>query len=244
MSEMGAETQVKKTIFFDLYGTLIDITTDEHDPFIYSVLSRYLSYHSVKIGPEELKGVYFEEIEQHLRQSKELHPEVDVYKIFHTIMHRYGNKRYSQGIVIDTAVLFRSLTIRQFGLFPSLFETLTHIRKKYRIAIISDAQWVFAEPEMEMLGLDRFFTLRILSSRYGYKKPDVRLFQEAMKKFRVKPEESLYIGDNLQKDLVGAKKAGMRFIFFGQEFRECNALKPDGIFSNYAELGGVISEMP
>lgn len=98
-----------------------------------------------------------------------------------------------------------------------LMNILTHVRKKYRIAIISDAQWVFAEPEMKTLGLDRFFTLRIFSSRFGFKKPDVRLFELAMEKLRVRPEGSIYIGDNLQKDLVGAKRAGMKFILFGSE---------------------------
>lgn len=241
MSEMGAEAQMKKAIFFDLYGTLIDIKTDEHDPWVYSVLSQYLSYHTVKIGPDELKEIYFKKIEQNLRQSKEVHPEVDVYEVFHAIMHRYGNKRYSQGIVVDTAMLFRSLTKRHFGLFPYLSEALTHLRKKYRIAVISDAQWVFAEPEIEMLGLDRFFTLRILSSCFGFKKPDVKLFTIAMGKFGVRPEESIYVGDNPHKDLLGAKRSGMSFILFGQEFQEYNDLKPDGVFHDYSELEEVVS---
>ena len=233
-----------KAIFFDLYGTLIDIRTDEQDPWVYATLARYFQYHSVKIGAEELKRAYFEEIERYLRQSKEVYPEVDVYKIFHAIMHRYGNRWYPKNVIVDSAMLFRSLTIRQFGLFPHLFEILTEVEAQYKIAIISDAQWVFAEPEVEILGLDRFFQHKILSSHYGYKKPDVRLFQTAMKKLRLNPEESLYIGDNLRKDLVGAKKAGMRFIYFGQEIQEYNGFKPDGVFSDYSELGRVIAEIP
>jgi putative hydrolase of the HAD superfamily len=140
-------------------------------------------------------------------------------------------------------MLFRSLAMRRFGLFPYLFETLTQLEKQSEIAIISDAQWVFAEPEIEILGLDRFFQHKILSSHFGFKKPDVRLFQTAMKKLRVKPEESLYIGDNLRKDLIGAKKSGMQFIFFGQEIQEYNGFKPDGFFSDYSELKRVVAEI-
>jgi FMN phosphatase YigB (HAD superfamily) len=68
-----------------------------------------------------------------------------------------------------------------------------------------------------------------------------KIIMGAMKKLRVKPDESLYIGDNLRKDLVGAKKAGMRFIYFGQEIQEYNGFKPDGFFSDYSELERVIS---
>ena len=232
-----------KAIFFDLYGTLIDIRTDEQDPWVYAILSRYLQYHLVQVGAEELKEVYFGEIEQQFRKSREVYPEVDVYKIFSIIMNKYGNGWYPKSVIVDTVMLFRSLTIRQFGLFPHLFETLIQLEGEYKIAIISDAQWVFAEPEMEMLSLDRFFQHKVLSSHYGYKKPDVRLFQTAMKKLRVKPEESLYIGDNLRKDLVGAKKTGMRFIYFGQEIQEYNGFKPDGVFSDYSELGRVIASL-
>jgi putative hydrolase of the HAD superfamily len=234
---------VKKAIFFDLYGTLIDIKTDENEPWVYYVLSKYFLYHSVKIEPDELKRAYFEEIDQHLRQNKELYPEADVYEIFNKIMYRYGNRKYSKNIIVDVAMLFRSLTIRHFGLFPFLLDTLPRVIKKYRIAIISDAQWVFAEPEIEMLGLDRFFKLMILSSRFGFKKPDARLFNIAMDKLGVRPEESIYIGDNPYKDLVGAKRAGMKFILFGQEPQESNNLKPGGVLYDYSELERVISEI-
>ena len=37
----------------------------------------------------------------------------------------------------------------------------------------------------------------------------------------------VYIGDNPQKDLVGAKKAGMAFILFRSEFKPYNDFQPD-----------------
>ena len=232
-----------KGIFFDLYGTLIDILTDENDPWVYSTLSRYLSYHDVKIPPKELKKTYFEDIQSQLKQSNETRPEVDVYKIFSNMMHRYGNKTYSKSAIVDTAVLFRSLTMRRFEVFQGVYEVLESLLEKYELSLISDAQWVFTEPEMAMLGLTPFFKFRILSSRFGFKKPDVRLFDMAMKKLMINPEESVYIGDNPQKDLVGAKKAGMTFILFRSEYKPYNDFQPDGHFNDYSELLKIVEEM-
>jgi hypothetical protein len=45
------------------------------------------------------------------------------------------------------------------------------------------------------------------------------------------------------KTSLGAKKAGMKFIYFGQEIQEYNGLKPDGNFSDYFELRRVIVEI-
>jgi putative hydrolase of the HAD superfamily len=232
-----------KGIFFDLYGTLIDILTDENDPWVYSTLSRYLSYRDVKIPPKELKKTYFEDIQSQLKQSNETRPEVDVYKIFSNMMHRYGNKTYSKSAIVDTAVLFRSLTMRRFEVFQGVYEVLESLLEKYELSLISDAQWVFTEPEMAMLGLTPYFKFRILSSRFGFKKPDVRLFDMAMKKLMINPEESVYIGDNPQKDLVGAKKAGMTFILFRSEFKPCNDFQPDRHFNDYSELLKILEEM-
>lgn len=75
---MGPQTQTKKALFFNLYGTLIDINTDENRLSVYETLPRYLAYRSVEISPEELKKRYFSEIQQHFAESTEIYPEVDV----------------------------------------------------------------------------------------------------------------------------------------------------------------------
>jgi putative hydrolase of the HAD superfamily len=234
---------MKKGIFFDLYGTLIDINTDEYDLRVYATLSQYLAYHLINITPEKLKETYFEEIQLYWNLSKELYPEVDLYKVFSDIMHRYGKRKYSRSVIIYTAMLFRSLTIRRFEVFEGLYDVLATLVEKAELAIISDAQWIFTPPEMEMLGLTRFIRFNILSSQVGFKKPDVRLFEMAMRRLVVKPEESVYVGDNPSKDLVGAKKSGMKFILFRPENKSCNDFQPDSHFNNYSELIKILEKI-
>ena len=231
-----------KALYFSLYGTLIDIRTDEHDPYVYSVLSNYLAYHSIHIPPEKLQEEYSGNIEEYFENSEEEYPEVDIQTVFHNIMHRYGNgKSYPESVVNDTALLFRSLTIRYFDLFPSLADTLSRLHENFRMAIISDAQWVFAEPEMDMLDLTRFFEFSFFSSRFGFKKKDARLFDSALEKLAVKPEESVYIGNIKQKDLRCAKEAGMKCILFRTECPEYDDHIADGCFFDYSVLENIIN---
>jgi len=222
---------------------LIDINTDEYDLRVYSALSQYLAYHLVSILPEKLRETYFQEIQFYWSQSKELYPEVDLYRVFSDIMHRYGIRKYPRSAIIDIAMLFRSLTIKRFDVFTGLYDVLATLMETTGVAIISDAQWIFAQPEMEMLGLTRFIRFSILSSRVGFKKPDTRLFEMAMKKLSVRPDESVYIGDNPSKDLVGAKKSGMKFILFRPENKSCNDFRPDGHFNDYSELIGILGQI-
>ncbi|MEW6107956.1 MAG: HAD family hydrolase [Nitrospirota bacterium] len=234
---------MKGAVFFDLYGTLIDIKTDEYDPWVYTVLSKYLSYNSINVDADELKRAYFECIRQYIDRSAETYPEVDVYNVFSDIMNRYGSKRYSRQAVLDTILLFRSLTIRQFSVLDGLYDGIVSICKRFKTAIISDAQWSFSEPEIQKLGLDHYFKIRIFSSRVGFKKPDTRMFTIAMEKLKARAEESVYIGDNPPKDLIGAKNAGLKFILFRNECKSYNGFMPDACFNEYRDLSKILKEI-
>lgn len=230
-------------IIFDLYGTLIDIRTEERDPTVYWQLSRYLSYHGVRITPDRLQDAYFDSIQRQLSEPNEKFPEVNVYEIFSDIMHRFGRGPYNEQSIVDVCVLFRSLTMRNFSLFPYVHEVLSELRCKYLLGLVSDAQWVFTEPELRILGLDQFFEVRSLSSKYGYKKPDTRLFKKVLKKLGVKPEEAVYIGDNPQRDLVGAKETGMRCILFRNDSPHHYGYTADALMWQWSEINGLLEKL-
>lgn len=230
-----------KTVIFDLYRTLIDIRTDEGDDAVYETVSRFLSYHLIRIDADELRSSLFGGIERSMRESNERHPETDVFKVFDEILTTYGGQSYDRSIIADVAMLYRSLTIRRFGLFPAVPEILSFLSRNYRTGLVSDAQWVYTDPEIAILGLERFFGTRIISSRLGFKKPDPRLFCIALKKLDSVPESSVYIGDNPDRDLLGARGAGMRCILFDCEHKEYQGLVPDGVFRDYRELPGLLA---
>ena len=237
----------KGAVLFDLYGTLIDIETDEGDPAVFAALSRYLSYRGVKIGPEDLKAVYFGEIGLRLGSSEEKNPEVDVFEIFAEIMRRHGANEYDRQNVLSAVVLFRSLAMRRFGLFPGALGALEEISRTYRTALVSDAQWAFAEPEMEMLGLKNkdkdFFQARIISSRLGFKKPDPRPFRIAIKEIGASIEECVYIGDSPERDLWGAAAAGMRCVLFRKPAGPYGGMSAEASFYSYEELYPILTRL-
>ena len=244
-------------VFFDLYGTLINIRTDEEDGGVYAALSEYLAYFRVWISPEELHQQYRGRVRAALAQRAGHHPEVDVYEVFRDLTSAYrapldppGTGRPPDrwpadpdGLAVSVAVLFRALTRRSFEVFPGVPQVLDRLRAQYRLGLISDAQWVFTDPELEMTDLSRFFPVRVLSSRVGIKKPDRRIFDEAMRALGATPEQSVYVGDNLERDLVGAKSAGMRCVIFGAAGVEVNGLRPDACFQSYTDLEPILDAM-
>lgn len=60
------------------------------------------------------------------------------------------------------------------------------------------------------LGLQSFLNFKVTSAEVGYDKPRPEIFLAALKKAAVKPAESLYIGDQYQIDIIGARGVGIK----------------------------------
>ncbi len=69
------------------------------------------------------------------------------------------------------------------------------------------------EPELAQAGLAEYFDVRVISSDYGFRKPDRRLFAKALQLLDARPSEAIYVGDNLYRDIAGAQSAGIRAVF-------------------------------
>jgi putative hydrolase of the HAD superfamily len=195
-----------RVILFDMYGTLVDIKTNEHRDDVFDSLSRFLEYRRVFIPGWELKELYFDQINQQLANSRERHPEVDIARAIEHVLEERGRttNRYLSMIVTQ---LYRSLCCDYLRLYPDTFWTLNEFRKRYRLGIISDAQRLFCKPELRTLRLENFFDVIVISSDFGFRKPDPRLFNIAMDLFDVRPSEAAYIGNSYQTDIIGAKAA-------------------------------------
>lgn len=197
---------VINTVLFDIYGTLIDIRTDEHKDEAFDLMSRFLAYRRIFVRRKELKELYFAELNQQFARSRERYPEVDVNQAFERVLRGHGrtSDRY---LALITTQLYRSLTMEHFSLFEDTFRTLTEFRKRYRLGIVTDAQRVFCKPELRALRIEEFFDTIVISSDYGFRKPDPRLFHIALAAMNAQGSEAAYIGNKYETDLLGAEAA-------------------------------------
>jgi putative hydrolase of the HAD superfamily len=96
---------------------------------------------------------------------------------------------------------------------PGTREALQRIRKKYPIAVISNADGKIADC-LERCGLADCFLTITDSGIVGHEKPHPVIFETALKSVGARPEESLYVGDVYSVDYRGATRAGMQAVLF------------------------------
>ena len=214
-----ARTVRPTVVLFDVYNTLLEIRTDEHDPAVWEQLARFLSYHGLQITGELLHAAFFDHVHAMQQARGEAYPEIDMVRIFHQLLREQG-LAVQEAFAVSITQLLRTLSIRRFRPFPDTLRTLQTLRGAFRLGIITDAQRVFVEPELVQAGVDEYFEVRVISSDYGFRKPDQRLFETALQLLDVRPSDAIYAGDDLFRDVYGAQSAGIRGVFVQRDSQQ------------------------
>jgi putative hydrolase of the HAD superfamily len=204
-----------KSILFDLYGTLIDIETDESLEEIYRGIAHYLTYHGVYLHRWEVRDRYYEIMKQQKVEGGEEYPEIDVEAIWNSFLSQegIGAPLVRRKLALFLAQLYRAISRKRLQLYPDVKRVLDELHPTYRMALVSDAQPCYALPEMKAVGLEGYFDPVIISAHYGFRKPDTRLMGKALDTMELMPAEVICVGNDMYRDIYGASRLGIRTIF-------------------------------
>lgn len=207
-----------RNYIFDLYGTLVDIRTDEKDRKLWEHMSLFYGYYGAHYTAEELQQTYLALVngkERALKQeysvqyAHEAYPEIPIEEVFEELYLAKGVKPDS-ALTIHTGQMFRAYSTKYIRLYDYAKELLLALREEGRgVYLLSNAQRIFTEYELYYLGIHDIFDGILISSDYGCKKPDERFFRILLERYGLLPEESLMIGNDMDTDIAGAKQTGM-----------------------------------
>ncbi len=204
---------------FDLYGTLVDIRTDERSPRLWARMAELYRRNGAACRPEELREGYFRLVRELEgagvpgQYAHEAHPEIQIEEVFRRL---YGERGVEAGeeLVRRTGLAFREHSTEYLRLYEGAAELLRLLRARgCGVWLLSNAQSLFTRWELERLGLDGSFDGVYLSSDYGCKKPDPRFFQALLRERGIRPEEAVMIGNDGVCDIQGAKAVGLAAVY-------------------------------
>ena len=208
------------TCIFDLYGTLVDIRTDENKEELWEKLSLFYAFYGAFYTPEELARSYkrltgemtagHEELR---RDSHEAFPEIRIEEVFHALFEEKGIAP-DEPLVRHAGQFFRILSMEFIRLYDGTEEMLSAVKESGRkIYLLSNAQRIFTEYEMNALGITKYFDGIFISSDEGCKKPDLKFFRKLIDTCGIDPERAVMVGNDGICDIEGAKRAGLGTVY-------------------------------
>lgn len=120
---------------------------------------------------------------------------------------------------------------------PGAAALLRYLHGKTTIAIVTNNEVAEQERKLRFLGIEKLIDHLVVSEEVGVGKPDPRIFRVALRRAGARARESVMIGDSWANDVLGARAAGIRPIWFNRFRLPQPAAPPAEEIASFAPLG-------
>ncbi|MFQ5996912.1 MAG: HAD family hydrolase [Dehalococcoidales bacterium] len=214
-----------KAVFFDLYQTLV-----RYEPPREELQARALRESGIEVSPEVLRRplviadeFIYQEIARSSFSQRSKEEQTAVLVQYEKILLKEAGIEAKEKVLLGLLGKMRQFDMK-LVLFDDVMPALTDLKGRGLIlGLISNVDRDITSLLNE-LGLTSWLQVVVTSQDVGHNKPQPEIFWEALKRARVRAAEAMYVGDQYQIDVVGAKKVGMEGVLLdrGGYFSEIN----------------------
>ncbi len=224
---------------FDLYGTLVDIHTNEQKRYLWEKMALYMRLQGADYTAGELKKAYHTRIAAQRAENLAaaqaaltshnpckstteestaeniLPEEIEVsFEELIPALYQAKGVEISLQQASDWAIAFRTLSLEHLSLYEGAADLLKRLRAHgKRVFLLSNAQRLFTEPEMRALGIYDCFDAVCYSSDIGFVKPSPHFYQKLLQEQGLSPHDSVMVGNDDRADAWGAHDNGLDSIY-------------------------------
>ncbi len=267
-----------KAVVFDIYGTLLVSSSGDVDQAEMTIdnLQRAFDASNIILVNHDRRTLqhilhdfkYTIEICHREAKKNDIpYPEIDILSIWEIVMLHARRKNLiafnGDANIMRMTCTFEFLSNKVFPM-PGMKNIIEFLKQKQLpLGIVSNAQFYTPVLMNYYLGAGvpleekiRNFDpdLTVFSYRLGRGKPDVGLFKELVpvfeKKYGIKPEEVLFVGNDMLKDIYASNQCGFKTALFAGDRRSLRMrsddsrvkdLNPDFIITELKQLKGILS---
>ncbi len=135
-------------------------------------------------------------------------------------------------ILIETGFEVFWLARNEVSFFEGTLDVLEQLSKKYTLGVISNGN-----ADVHHIGIGHLFDFTLSSEKAGVSKPHKDIFHQAIDLSPHDLHESVYVGDDPARDIIGAHNAGMKAIWYNPKLQPWPGGKiPDAVIRSIHEL--------
>ena len=185
---------------FDCYGTLVDWETG-----IANAVADSLAAHDIRMSRSEILAL-FAEVEPQIQQGGGY---LEYRRVLRRVVAMMGIKLEVQFAESEMNCLVD--TIGSWPVFSDTRDALRAMKRRYKLAIISNVDDDLFAPTADALGVELDAVVTAQQCR-SYK-PDHRNFQTALERMDVEKDRWLHIGESLYHDIAPANELGIASVW-------------------------------
>jgi len=132
----------------------------------------------------------------------------------------------------------------RMGLFPGVSDALERLRERgVSLALVTNGDGSQQRRKVEQFDLGRFFDVILIEGEFGAGKPEESVYRHVLAALDTRPSEAWMVGDNLEWDVAGPQRLGLRGVWVDAQGRGVSGAaptRPDLIIRAFTEILGVI----
>ncbi|MBN1177331.1 MAG: HAD-IA family hydrolase [Dehalococcoidales bacterium] len=202
-----------KAVFFDLYQTLV-----RYEPPRENIESDILKDFGIEVSPDALRRpivvadeFIYNEIARRPLSDRSTEEKMALYVQYQGILLKEAGIEYDRKILPPLLGAMQKSRM-DLVLFDDVAPLLDDLKGKgLTLGLISNIEQDMTET-LTGLKLTSWLEIIVTSQDVASGKPGPEIFQEALRRAGVAPEESIYVGDQYQVDVVGSRGAGMKAV--------------------------------
>ena len=234
-----------KAVLFDLFDTLL-ILENEHESYVHSLEKMHSYLAGVGLGWtfSDFLEAYFGVVEKISRETASSLEEPHFREYVSRTLLLMGDEFAGNEEVVCGAIeAFCSEFKRYVRMDPQAICVLESLSANYKTGLISNL--TFSECAKELLEeskLADFFDTIVISGDVNMRKPHPDIFNLALNDLGVDPSEAVFVGDNLETDVLGSKNAGMIAVHIKRKTSKPSNVEPFRTITDLKQLLPLVNE--
>jgi len=220
-----------KLISFDCYGTLVDWKRSLTD-----IMNPFVTRHKLDLSKDQLFDLFLRADQKSISED---------YKPYHDVLVSIMDEMGKE-LNINLMQTERTCLVDRFGdwtAFPDTTDALQELKKRYKLAIISNVDDELFDVTKRCLGVR--FDYIITAKQVGSYKPSKNNFIKALEKFGLPSEHVFHVAQSIYHDIVPTNELGWSNVWvnrYNEPERTNPAEFPDLEVPDLASLVRIIRE--
>jgi len=212
-----------KAVLFDLYGTLAGF-----EPSRFLIQSQVVKKYNLFLTQQGVSKGYFL-ADKFMAEQNAVKPVRSMNQIEKEMFFARYEQLVLSGDALDVNLdlckkIFKELQQVSYSmvLYPDVIDSLIKLKSlNFKLGLISNMDKLGSELLNEFK-LSEYMDICVTSKEANVEKPDPQIFNLALSKLNIKPEEAIYVGDQILSDVEGASNSGMTPVLMDRENSHVN----------------------